>query len=526
VAGIARRAFPNEVERPPVILAVPGYLQVDDVEGRRLPGFEVLWPDDERERYKYRGWAAEAPKRFMAGAIVVGTIDQVLLSGLATSHAALRSTALLRQLLVVDEVHASDAYMTLLLEGVLDMHLRSGGHALLMSATLGSSARERLLACARGHRDPETVGEAIRCPYPALTDGDSWLPIPPSLEPKEVSHQLAPIASDYSSIAQHAVRAARAGARVLIIRNLVADCIKTQRAVEAAAHTMPELLFRCANVPAPHHSRYAREDRVALDRALETQFAEQAGRIVVATQTVEQSLDLDADLMITDLCPMDVLLQRVGRLHRHRRVRPQGFENPTLVVLTPAERNLATFVHKGPGRGPHGIGAVYEDLRIIESTWRLLEAHASLMIPQMCRTLVEQATHSDALGDLVASLDAAPWQAHAHWIREKGWGKGQLAQLALYDRSIPFSDLSNGFPDDRHPQTRLGEDDRLAVLADALRSPFGESIHRWTIPFWMARGVPADAEASLLAADDLLIRFQFGGAAYTYCRLGLHLEGE
>ncbi|MDB4914145.1 MAG: CRISPR-associated helicase/endonuclease Cas3, partial [Gemmatimonadetes bacterium] len=124
-------------EPPPVILAVPGYLRVDDTEGRRheLARFDVLWPD--AERFRYRGWAAEGPKRYLAGCIVVGTVDQVLLSSLRVGHAHMRATSLMRMLLVVDEVHASDAYMTRILEDVLARHRRAGGHALLLSATLG-----------------------------------------------------------------------------------------------------------------------------------------------------------------------------------------------------------------------------------------------------------------------------------------------------------------------------------------------------------------------------------------------------
>src|SRR5271168_637311 len=138
VRDAVTRAFAGAAAVPPVILAVPGYLRFDDREGRRLPGFEVLWNDDPDERRRYLGWAAENPKRYLAGAIAVGTVDQVLLSTLMVSHAHMRATSLMRQLLVVDEVHASDAYMIAILREVLANHLAAGGHALLMSATLGA----------------------------------------------------------------------------------------------------------------------------------------------------------------------------------------------------------------------------------------------------------------------------------------------------------------------------------------------------------------------------------------------------
>ena len=189
---------------------------VDGREGRALPGFEVLWNDDERERFRFRGWAAERPKRFLAGAVVVGTIDQVLLSALMVSHAHLRATALLRHLLVVDEVHASDSYMNRLLEEVLRRHLAAGGQALLMSATLGSTARLRLL-----HPDsrppPVSLAEACATPYPALThrtsSGATRQAIAPDGRSKRVLRELAPLLEDAAGIAARALDAARRGAR-------------------------------------------------------------------------------------------------------------------------------------------------------------------------------------------------------------------------------------------------------------------------------------------------------------------------
>jgi len=115
VVKAVTRAFPEGC-RPPVVQAVPGYIKVDDrtgsredAEGRRLPRFEVLWDDDPARQYGARGWAGEHSKRYLAGSVVVGTVDQALLSSLMAGHAHLRATSLLRHLLVVDEVHASDS---------------------------------------------------------------------------------------------------------------------------------------------------------------------------------------------------------------------------------------------------------------------------------------------------------------------------------------------------------------------------------------------------------------------------------
>ena len=133
------------VRQPAVVLAVPGYTKVDDAVATRLPKFEVLWDDDPDAATKQSRWAAEHPKRFLAGTIAVGTIDQALLGTIQVKHAHMRTAALLRHLLVVDEVHASDTYMETLLCNLLALHAGAGGHALLLSATLGSAARSRLM---------------------------------------------------------------------------------------------------------------------------------------------------------------------------------------------------------------------------------------------------------------------------------------------------------------------------------------------------------------------------------------------
>ena len=130
------------------------------------------------------------------------------------------------------------------------------------------------------------------------------------------------------------LRAARDGAKVLVIRNTVSNAVETQEALEQAAGRDSDLLFSVNGIPTLHHSRFAPDDRSLLDSEVEARLGRNrasGGLIVVGTQTLEQSLDIDADLLTTDLCPVDVLLQRIGRLHRHRRGdRPEGYKAPAL----------------------------------------------------------------------------------------------------------------------------------------------------------------------------------------------------
>ena len=217
VTKIVRAMFPEHA-RPLVVLAVPGYLRTDEIEGRLLPGFEVQWHDHPDQQEAHRRWAAEHPKRFLSAQISIGTIDQVLLSNLRVRHAHMRSSALLRHLVVVDEVHASDPYMTALLQSVLSVHLQAGGHALLMSATLGSSAREQFL----GEVENGTVlEEAIDVPYPALSHSENCakhtLPVKAVGRSKHVKIVTHPWSDEPANIATIALKAARSGAKVLVI---------------------------------------------------------------------------------------------------------------------------------------------------------------------------------------------------------------------------------------------------------------------------------------------------------------------
>jgi CRISPR-associated endonuclease/helicase Cas3 len=538
VVRAVKRAFPIPDERPPVVLAVPGYLAVDDRGGHRLPGFEVLWDDDEAARFRYRAWAAEHPKRYLAGAVVVGTIDQVLLSTLAVNHSHMRATALLRQFLIVDEVHASDAYMNRLLAAVLERHWEAGGHALLMSATLGIAARTRFLSVTGNQATLPEPESAALLPYPAVLHRESG-PLDESHAPPEAGTRkrirllVEPSIADTEWIADRGLEAAQLGARVLIIRNTVRECIETQEALESHAKRkfLTALLFSCAGVPAPHHARFARDDRLALDHALEATFGAHptpAGCVAVATQTVQQSLDIDADLLITDLCPMDVLLQRIGRLHRHPgRLRPPGHEAPTVRVLVPAERDLTPFVRRnGQALGPHGFGTVYEDLRILEATWRTLESCSELEIPEMNRSLVEAAIHPKRLDSLVSRLPE-PWLRHSEYLQGATLADRRMAARNLADWRTPFQECS--FPSgdlDRRILTRLGEGDRLAIFAPPVRGPFGVPVRQLTIPAWLARGVEPDAKAEGVTASDTGISFLYGRHRFRYDRLGLRRDSD
>ena len=169
VKTFADNLFP-ESHRPNVLLAVPGYLRDGDATGRLLQNYEVWWDDHPDDATRGRRWASESVKRYLAAQIAVGTVDQAMMGALKVKHAHMRAACLARNLLVVDEVHASDTYMRGIIEALLDAHLNAGGYALLMSATLGSVARRRWLSPGRSNVGVSlSLGEAIGSSYPAVS---------------------------------------------------------------------------------------------------------------------------------------------------------------------------------------------------------------------------------------------------------------------------------------------------------------------------------------------------------------------
>ena len=528
---------------PPVVVrALPGYTAADSHGYQALPGFQVLWHDEPQDKDAERRWAAEHPKRYLAAPIAVGTVDQALLGALQLKHAHLRHALLARSLLVVDEVHASDAYMTRLSEHLLRAHVACGGQALLLSATLGAVARTRYLSIgARGMEAPPTLAQAQALAYPAISHRSAGGPQLQAVEgnprQKTIHWQTLDCIAAPERIAALAVAAAAQGARVLVVRNTVPAAIATLQAVEAlAAAQAVDCLFKVSGVSTLHHSRFSRQDRPLLDAQVQDQMGKQrsprpggAGLVIVGTQTLEQSLDIDADLLITDLCPMDVLLQRIGRLHRHARdQRPSGCEQARAWVLTPASHDLSPLLQRqSHGLGPirlknQPMGGVYIDLRTLEATRRLIDAAATRSIPADNRILVECATHSEA-------LDAIAQEMGADWLK---FGQEYEGALAATKTMVNLHTLAfdRAFGDQLFPTeqgsigSRLGAADRLVVFDPAPPGPFGHPVQQLALRHHLlAPQLPADAQPDSVQAlpDQPGFDFALGGWRYRYSRYGV-----
>ena len=340
-------------------------------------------------------------KRILLAQIGVGTIDQALQAALVVRHQFVRMFGLSRNVVIVDEVHAYDAYMEVLLEHLLAWLGALGVPVILLSATLPSERRAALSRAWAGDAsdvsgDQDDLAAARARPYPLVSvtiqstgslATSNTVTLSPPVEEVRPSRALTleratrDVADSVyvERIAQRLVSAARAGARVVWIRNTVREAQRAYRAVAASAGFTEHLLF---------HARFRGCDRSGIEQAVLKRFGKDAplgGRVLVATQVVEQSLDLDFDELHTDLAPIDLLFQRAGRLHRHQRPRPAGFEQPRVVVHGPSDGD-AEALRFGPSQYVYDVGTLW-------IANRALRSRATLDLPGDIRPMIEESYH-------------------------------------------------------------------------------------------------------------------------------------
>ncbi len=324
-------------------------------------------------------WLASSRKRVFLGQVGVCTVDQTLLSVLPVRHKFVRGFGLNKSVLIVDEVHAYDAYMHGLLAEVLRRQKATGGSAILLSATLPVTVRSKLFEAWASNGTDDA-------PYPALwhaTQGAAaCLTVPDNQRPTrrevEIECIKLPDAFPDDSVLDRIVSAADSGALVAVVMNLVDDAQRLARLLRGRT-ALPVDVF---------HARYRFIDRQQKEQAVLAHYGRKAardgGRILVATQVVEQSLDLDFDWMLTQICPVDLLFQRLGRLHRHARDnRPTGFESPRCTVLSV----------EGEDYGLHKL--IYGNTRVLWRTERLLADADRIVFPEAYRNWIEQVYQRD-----------------------------------------------------------------------------------------------------------------------------------
>ena len=270
-------------------------------------------------------------KQGLLADFVIGTVDQLLMAALQQKHVMLRHLGLAGKVAVIDECHAYDAYMNCYLDRALTWLGRYKVPVILLSATLPAKRRVELVrAYLNGRTAPDGLWQTCRG-YPLLTWTDGkrveQTTIPLETEPRRV--ETFPLTEE--QLTDTLRSALQEGGCAGVIVNTVKKAQAIAARLRAELPEFEVVVF---------HAQFLMPDRAAKEEALMKRIGkhstpEQRDKlIVVGTQVLEQSLDIDLDFLVTELCPMDLLLQRIGRLHRHEgRARPRPVAQARCAVL-------------------------------------------------------------------------------------------------------------------------------------------------------------------------------------------------
>lgn len=479
--GNACRALFSHDSRPSLVLAHGG--------SRMSSAFaDSLWhPDEETEHRDYarndpnassecHQWFADSAKKSLLAEVGVGTIDQLFMAVMPYRHQSLRLTGMRNKILLLDEVHAYDSYMVRLLEGLLCFHAAQGGCIIILSATLPVSLREKLLSA---FRQGAGFAPAVPLPdakYPWLTHlcsaglREQPLDTRPEVQRCVAVNWLTQCDQAFEVIYQ----AAEAGCCICWVRNTVDDALNVFRRLldEGRIPVQNLMLF---------HSRFTFHDRMEIEeRTLswfgkESSAGERRGKVLIATQVVEQSLDIDVDCMISDLAPIDLLIQRTGRLQRHirdacgNRKTPEPDESARHGVSS-GEKALLKDDRKSPvlhilapewqeqaqpgwlGEELKGTGYVYADHPCLWRTQALLRATGQIRMPEDARALVDGVyeQHIAAPPDLQRMDDTV----FAGVLTKRAMAAQNLLQR---DKGYHIESSDFCWDDGREFSTRLGE---------------------------------------------------------------------
>lgn len=306
----------------------------DDMNRLRNSASQINADESRDENVFVNEWFS-GRKKAMLDDFVVGTVDGFLLSALKQKHLALRHLGLSKKVIIIDEVHAYDTYMQQYLEEALKWMGAYGAPVILVSATLPPDKRESLIEVyLRGkgmkHRDmlfPEEKLSSVDS-YPLLTYTDGGMIKAQADFSKNEDKQIEVKRLEEDELLDTISALLHDGGVLGIIVNTVKRAQELGRKCKSKfGNETVEIL----------HSSFIATDRVDKESNLVKMIGKGGVRpekkIIIGTQVIEQSLDIDFDVMITDLCPVDLLLQRAGRLHRHNIERPKNLEKPILYVM-------------------------------------------------------------------------------------------------------------------------------------------------------------------------------------------------
>ena len=404
--GHLHQHFYTEASQPSCVLS-HGARELNDTFMKAVaseqPSDRDYTADDMTATTRCNRWLADSRKKSLLADVGVGTIDQALMGLLPFRHQSLRLYGLARKVMIVDEVHAYDHYMQTLLNQLLAHHARQGGSAILLTATMPRDMRASLAAAwceGLGQKSAAIEQET----FPLLTQiGPERACETPLATRPEVSREVG---VDWLTTEEQAIatvlEAVEAGECVAWVRNTVDDAIRAYEQL-LLRHPDPErcLLF---------HSRFAMSDRQRIESDVIDRLGKASttdrrrGQVLISTQVFQESLDCDVDLMVSDLAPIDLLIQRAGRLQRHVRGKRRA---PMLSVLAPewSDQPDGQWLK----RTLPGTQAVYRDTSLLWLSQRVLRELGAIRMPDEARALIEGVYGADA-DQVPDGLQEARWE--------------------------------------------------------------------------------------------------------------------
>lgn len=415
--------------------------------------------EQEREKVVAHEWFT-SKKRALLSAYGVGTIDQALLSILDVRHQFVRLWGLGNRTIVIDEVHAYDIYTSKLIDHLLRWLRALGSSVILLSATLPRKRREALISSFGG----SSTTASPRYPrITCVTNGETRMQHVESSRTSKMHIRSAPKA--LPELAHFLLDLVAGGGAACCIVNTVnrAQFLFRELTKARGSSLTPRLgIF---------HARYPADQRRRIEGSVLAQYGPHSARglessILVATQVVEQSLDVDFDVMVTDLAPIDLILQRSGRMHRHlSRKRPPALTQPTLYVTGQASGD------EPPDLDPERY--VYDEYILLRS-WAVLRETATVSIPEDFDGLIagvysQRHSVKNASAQLQKSLQKAQRQFEENQQEDELLAQqAAIADPADYLDQLP-PDVRVWDDDDpaTHPmllaKTRLGHPSLLAI---------------------------------------------------------------
>lgn len=328
---------------------------------------------DDDDRQSLAQWLIPL-RRGLLSQYAVGTVDQAMMSVMQIKYGVLRLLGLTDKILVVDEIHAYDAYMNQIIERLVEWCRALGIPVVLLSATLPLAKKRKLLAAA-GALEYEPSAD-----YPLVTsvrsDGTvTERPVEAFIQ-RRYRFTLRPVMNDHEAVASLAVDKVRNGGCLCLLMDTVKGAQALYPLLKEKATADTELIV--------FHARFTAERRQQIESECIAKFGRNAGAnrpqkaILLCTQVVEQSLDVDFDFMMTEIAPIDLLLQRAGRVFRHDGTpRPDGCVRPEIDVLVPPKHNFAA------------IEKIYYHI-LLERTEKYLATHNVIAVPEEMRQCVEE----------------------------------------------------------------------------------------------------------------------------------------